>query len=213
MGGLAVGVLLADCYAALWQDASLIAIGLALLGCTALGIFVAAGGLTLVSLRIARAGTWLIRHRRLSLRIGAVLLIGAGIAIYGWETRLTVNTPLQIQATTGPQTAVFFIAERFPGSLGCGVSGADMRGISVDGKPVFLAEEDRPKVDKRGLLATPLMGYIVRARIHIQPRTLRWSSVPGQPYRECYVVMLDRVFDAVPVTERDFRKLVLGPTR
>jgi len=213
LGGLVVGSLLFDCYAAQWHGASFIAMSAALLACVALGAFVTAGGLMVVSFHITRLAKWVIRHGRLSLRIGEVVLIAVGIAVCWWVTRLTVNTPLRIQATTAPQWAVFYVNGRPPGSLGYGVFGTDNRGMIVDGKPVILAEEDWPKIAKQGLSYRDncLMGYIVRGRIHMQPRTVRWTSVPGQPYRECYVVVLDWVLGVAPVTEPEFRTLVLRP--
>jgi hypothetical protein len=213
LGGLAIGVLFANCYTILWQGASLVTLGLAVLGCAGLGVFVAAGGLTLIVLRVRRMAVWSARHRRTSLWIGAVVLIAAAIAAYWWETRLTVDTPLRIRATADPQTAVFFVWERGTGGLGCGVSDAHMRGLVVEGKPVFLAEEDLPRIAKRGLFATRgnrPMGYLVKARIHMQPRTLRYPSLPPEydPYKQCYVAVLDWVFEVMPATEQDLRKLV-----
>jgi hypothetical protein len=212
LGGLAVGVLLANCCSALWLG-GLVTLGLAVLACVALGVFVAAGGLTRIWLRITRAANWTARHRRLSLRIGAAVLIAAGIAVHWWETRLTVDTPLRIQATANPQTAVFLVGERFPGSVGCGVWDVRMRGMIVEGRQVVLAEEDVPRISKAGLFSSRsdhLMGHLVRARIHMEPRTLLNSSLPPQCDRHvpCYVVVLDWVSDVAPVTEQDWRKLI-----
>ena len=150
------------------------------------------------------------------LLLGAVVLIAIGITIWRWETRLTVNTPLRIQPHSASQQAVFFVAEWTPETLGYGISGEKMLGVVVDGKPVFLAEEDGRRITEQTPFGTRgskvFTGYIVSACIHMQPRRLCSPQTPGVA-RDCYVVVLDKVLGVLPLTESDCCKLVSAQER